>query len=129
MPDRVMINLADCVITTGVTDIGLRFIALWSRAVSAALGIVYGVEVTDPRSKCRTFIVHGSFVHPSYRRCGIRSMINDAIFAHLGVELIRSDGGTAEGGDAFMTRTGYKRDAQGGWYVTREVWQQRRDGR
>ncbi|QOJ04342.1 MAG: hypothetical protein HRU71_12965 [Planctomycetia bacterium] len=129
MPDRMMLNLADCVITTGVTDIGLRFIALWSTAHRAALGVVYGVEATDRRNRCRTFIVHGSFVHPSYRRCGIRSMINDAIFANLGVELIRSDSGTAEGGADFMTRTGYKRDAQGGWYITREVWQQRRAGR
>ncbi len=51
------------------------------------------------------------------------------VLANLGVELIRSDGGTAEGGADFMTRTGYKRDAQGGWYITREVWQQRRAGR
>lgn len=116
-------DLARCLATHGQTDIGLWFVALWSPELHTAVGIVYGTLVDDPRSGERTFISHGSFVNPSLRRRGIRTKLNDVIFGNMPVDIIRSERGSAEGGEEFMRRTGYRRDELGNWFVRKETWE------
>lgn len=115
-------DLDQCVATHGQTDIGLWFVALWSPQFNTAVGVVFGTVGEDRQSGDKTFVSHGSFVNPRLRRRGIRTRLNDVIFANLKVDMIRSACGSNEGGEAFMRRTGYQRWKDGSWYVRREAW-------
>lgn len=72
----------------------------------------------------RAEIVH-AYTMEQYRRCGLRSMINDFLFENANVSVILSTVGSAEGGYAFMQAAGYRICEQTGyWYLTKARWKQ-----
>lgn len=76
----------------------------------------------------RTFMVISSYVDPRWRRRGVRTRLNAAIFEGYSPEvvdrIVTTHGTKKEGGEAFMKATGYRfvPDPFGGsWVLTRQA--------
>lgn len=66
-------------------------------------------------------VIH-SWVHESWRRQGVRTRANEFIFSSLSpdfAERVVTESGSEHGGEAWMKALGYRRHANGYWYVTR----------
>lgn len=63
--------------------------------------------------------IQNSFVFEKVRRCGIRRMLNDVIFRYPSVKRIVT-GGATESGEAFMRATGYRKNKDGWWELSRK---------
>jgi hypothetical protein len=66
-----------------------------------------------------------SFVHPAFRRQGLRSRINRSLFENWEVDVICSHSST-KSGRAFMEATGYTKDDHGRWSLSKKTWQEMR---
>jgi len=84
----------------------------WDCPLASVWGRVTGGE------KVRFETLH-SYTVPFARRQGLRAMVNEHIFARLGVDVIVSGDGTHEGGLEFLKASGYKlHKPTGTWYLT-----------
>lgn len=88
-------------VTWAPIGFGQRLYALYVPNHPYPVGLAWGV----PAGKC--FHVAGSFVQPWARRCGVRSRLNEGIFASF--QTIATGHGSNEGGRQFIRAKKYER--------------------
>jgi hypothetical protein len=99
---------------------GFTMFVCFAREWFSPVGFVWGVLTTTHHKKA-TFDVCGSYVIKGARRMGIRTRINQAILERA--EIITTNQGSHDGGEAFMCAFGYELDsATDSWhYVKRKA--------
>ena len=78
-----------------------------SKDTNCLVGLVWGQVRYGPQGKALCFDVHGSFIPLFCRRCGIRSLINEAIFKEYPA-IITPD--ATDEGRKFLKARGFKKD-------------------
>ena len=109
-----------CTFDTIGADVCL--VSCWASDWPAPVGTVWGRAYgSDEHGAKHRFDVLHSYVHPRFRRRGVRTFINRQILeSGWGSEVITTQSGTPEG-MAFMTASGYVREPTTGMLVlTRE---------
>lgn len=90
------------------------------------VGFVWGLHIGGGNTGKLRFDVYDSYVPEKFRRQGIRSRINRAIFEELECEVITTHDGSDAGGLAFLKHWHYHLDPSSGiWCLTRRTWAKR----
>lgn len=122
MKDQELLD--DCWVTFDEIGAGVSLVSCWHRRETRPIGTVWGIAFGEGNGSRRRFEVLHSYVHPHYRRRGVRTFINEKIFSEgYRSQIITTHAGSDEG-MAFMLASGYKRDENTGILYLREpdVW-------
>lgn len=107
-------DMKNAYVTWSQYGTGQLMYVLFVTTFIAPIGFVWGWPEGN------SFMVAGSYVLPTQRRCGVRTRINKIIFEHY--EVIRTIEGSKEGGLAFMKASGYRYHAPSKtWYLKRPI--------
>lgn len=122
MPKKVYFDIERCFVDR--IEIGLNQALYVCRHPTYAcpLGLVWGME-NYVAGKWTVFEVYGSNVVHWARRCGVRTLINDAILRVFKVIQTR---GASKMGRKFMKARGYKYDTTWGYILTLEQYNRRK---
>lgn len=93
---------------------GIVLYACFAREFAGPVGFVWGIGMAAGNAGKSRFEVFGSYVLPWARRAGVRSALNKSI--RESYDVITTQNGSGEGGEAFMCAAGYRMDrASGVW--------------
>ena len=124
---KIKIALKDSWVTWETVGFGITGFFCFCREYSAPVGVVWtACSGCDARPRTRVEVIDSHVIQWA-RRQGVRSRINEAIFAEYGADVIMTHEGTAKGGLAFLKHWRYQRDGVSGtWALSKRRWQQRR---